>query len=111
MTTITAELLARHDRPGPRYTSYPTAAEFDERVGPEAYAAHLARAAERTDDPLGVYLHLPFCQKRCHYCGCNVVITKQRGVAREYLDSLQAEIRDVAARLGDRLDRARHGAT
>ncbi|MDF1700179.1 MAG: oxygen-independent coproporphyrinogen III oxidase [Planctomycetota bacterium] len=102
MTAITADLLARYDRPGPRYTSYPTAAEFHADVGAGAYAEHLARAATRVDEPLGLYVHLPFCQNRCHYCGCNVVITKQRGVARDYLTALQGEIRDVAARLGKR---------
>jgi len=102
MTTITAELLARYDRPGPRYTSYPTAAEFHEGVGADAYAECLAAAAQHPDRPLGLYVHLPFCQNRCHYCGCNVVITSRRAVARDYLDVLKMEILDVAKRLGER---------
>ncbi len=102
MTTITADLLARYDRPGPRYTSYPTAAEFHEGVGAEAYAERLAAAARHPERPLGLYVHLPFCENRCHYCGCNVVITSRREVARQYLDVLKTEILDVATRLGER---------
>lgn len=102
MSASLADLLARYDRPGPRYTSYPTAAEFDETVDADTYAAHLERAAAREDDPLGIYLHLPFCQRRCHYCGCNAIVSKNRAVARDYLESIADEIRAVAGRLGAR---------
>ncbi len=102
MPPITADLLARHDRPGPRYTSYPTAAEFHEGVDGDTYAEHLAAAARRPEEPLGLYVHLPFCQRRCTYCGCNVVITQRRAVARTYLEALALEIADVARRLGER---------
>jgi oxygen-independent coproporphyrinogen-3 oxidase len=97
-----AELLAKYDRPGPRYTSYPTAVEFEEAVGAEAYAQHLAEAAKR-DDPLSLYFHLPFCEKRCTFCGCNVVISSKKEISRPYLDTLFREIDLVADRLGDRL--------
>ncbi|MDH3592588.1 MAG: coproporphyrinogen III oxidase, partial [Planctomycetota bacterium] len=95
---VNAELLARYDRPGPRYTSYPTAVEFHEGVGKARYETHLARAAAG-DGSIGFYVHLPFCAERCLYCGCNVVITKQRDVAARYLDVLEREIRTVGARL------------
>jgi len=102
MSLITHELIRRYDRPGPRYTSYPTAAEFHEAVGPDVLAARLAAAAEKPGEPLGVYVHLPFCEERCHYCGCNVVITKKHDVACGYMEMLQREIALVADRLGDR---------
>jgi len=98
---VTADLLRRYDRPGPRYTSYPTAVEFHDGVGADAYAEHLARAAA-VDAPLSFYLHLPFCEERCLFCGCNVVITKKREVERRYLGILRREIRDAAGRLGTR---------
>jgi len=98
---VTADLLRRYDRPGPRYTSYPTAVEFHEGVGAARYAEHLARAA-RVDAPLSFYIHLPFCEERCLFCGCNVVITRKREVVRRYLDLLVREIHDVAGRLGTR---------
>ena len=101
-TSETAELIRRHDRPGPRYTSYPTAVEFDGEVDATTYGEHLARAAERTSEPLSLYLHLPFCEERCLYCGCNVVVTRKREVDRRYLGFLEREIREVARRLGGR---------
>jgi len=98
----TADLLARYDRPGPRYTSYPTAVEFDERFTSERYLAKLAEAATRAEEPLALYVHLPFCAERCSFCGCNVIITRKRGVAERYLDHLEREIDLVADRLGER---------
>ncbi len=97
-----AELLAKYDRPGPRYTSYPTAVEFSEDVGAAAYGEHLARAAA-VDAPLSLYFHLPFCEKRCTFCGCNVVISSNKEISRPYLDTLFSEIDLVADRLGERL--------
>jgi oxygen-independent coproporphyrinogen-3 oxidase len=101
---VTAELLARYDRPGPRYTSYPTAPEFNAEFGPDHYAQRLAGASERVKDPLSLYVHLPFCEKRCHFCGCHVVITQRDDVVRKYLDHLKREIRMVADALGERRD-------
>ena len=102
MPLITHELIKRYDRPGPRYTSYPTAAEFHDDVGPAVLAERLAAAAEKPEEPLGVYVHLPFCEERCHSCGCNVVITKKHDVACGYMEMLQKEIAVVADRLGER---------
>ncbi|HET9940465.1 MAG TPA: oxygen-independent coproporphyrinogen III oxidase [Candidatus Eisenbacteria bacterium] len=99
---ITAELLAKYDRPGPRYTSYPTAIEFNESFTPERYLEKLDLAARHPDEPLSLYVHLPFCRERCSFCGCNVIITQKPGVAGAYLDDLEREVALVAARLGKR---------
>ncbi len=98
----TAELLARYDRPGPRYTSYPTAVDFHEGFGPDEYAARLADAAARPHDPFSLYVHLPFCEHRCSFCACHVVVTRNEDLADTYLDRLVAEARTTAGRLGDR---------
>jgi oxygen-independent coproporphyrinogen-3 oxidase len=98
----TAELLARYDRPGPRYTSYPTAVEFHEGIGDAEYQARLAAADRLHDAPLSMYVHLPFCEERCYYCGCNVVITRRRDVAARYLDALDREIDLLAEHLPNR---------
>ncbi|MEW5984673.1 MAG: oxygen-independent coproporphyrinogen III oxidase [Acidobacteriota bacterium] len=86
------DLLERYDRPGPRYTSYPTAVEFHAGVGDETYRARLAEADTASASPLSVYMHLPFCEDRCTYCGCNVIITRHREVAAHYLDYLDREL-------------------
>jgi oxygen-independent coproporphyrinogen III oxidase len=96
------DLLARYDRPGPRYTSYPTAVEFHDGFTPEDYLRRLDQASRRPGEPLALYVHLPFCAERCSFCGCNVIITRKRGVATDYLDRLDREIEMVSGHLGER---------
>jgi len=93
----TAALLAKYDRPGPRYTSYPTAVEFHEGFTEGDYRSRLATADRRSAEPLSLYAHLPFCEHRCLFCACNVVITRHRDVASRYLDQLLLEV-DLLAR-------------
>ncbi|HEX4824371.1 MAG TPA: oxygen-independent coproporphyrinogen III oxidase [Candidatus Polarisedimenticolaceae bacterium] len=92
-------LLERYDRPGPRYTSYPTAVEFHEGVDDAVYRSKLEEADKDADAPLSLYAHLPFCEARCFFCGCNVVITRHRDVAARYLGALDREIDLLAAAL------------
>ncbi|WP_365712065.1 radical SAM protein [Piscinibacter sp.] len=97
-------LLRRLDVPGPRYTSYPTADRFVEAFGPTEYAQALRQRAEGAMvggvPPLSVYVHIPFCESLCYYCGCNKVITKHHERAGEYLDALEKEIALHVDRLG-----------
>jgi len=99
---VTAELLARHDRPGPRYTSYPTAVEFHEGVTADDYLARLGEADGLGDAPLSVYVHLPFCDERCLFCGCHVIISPDHAAAAPYLELLKREAELVADRLPHR---------
>lgn len=99
---VTAELLSKYDRPGPRYTSYPTAIEFHDGITPDDYLACLAAADALGDAPLALYAHLPFCEERCLFCGCHTIITKHKEMAAPYLDLLKREIELLAARLPHR---------
>jgi len=99
---VTPDLLRKYDRAGPRYTSYPTAVEFSSAYDASAYLGSLGEAALHPDDPLSLYVHLPFCEHRCTFCGCNVVITQRRSVAEQYLTYLHREIREVGRQLGRR---------
>jgi oxygen-independent coproporphyrinogen III oxidase len=99
---ITAELLERHDRPGPRYTSYPTAVEFTDRFGPVDHEERLRAASGRAADPLSLYVHLPFCRARCTFCACHVVVARNPDVADAYLGRVIAEASLVGDHLGGR---------
>ncbi len=96
------DLAHQLDRPGPRYTSYPTAVDFGRSVDATTYAATLEAAAARAGD-WSLYLHVPFCRRRCHFCACSVVATPQADrVVEPYLIHLEREIDMVSARLGAR---------
>ncbi len=86
-------LLRRHDRPGPRYTSYPTAPQFT----PDFRESALREVAVVTNGdpiprPLSVYVHVPFCTSPCFYCGCNRIITRDKARGETYLTRLYREI-------------------
>lgn len=102
VTRVDPALLARHDRPGPRYTSYPTAVEFDPAVGPRDYSERIRHAAGRADEPFSLYVHLPFCESRCTFCACHAVVPRDADAAAAYLDAVIVEIGLLAAGLGDR---------
>jgi oxygen-independent coproporphyrinogen-3 oxidase len=98
---LTEELLRQFDTPGPRYTSYPTADRFTATFGP-ADAVRLldARRNGNASTPLSLYVHIPFCESLCYYCGCNKIITKHHERAAEYLDALETELALVVESLG-----------
>ncbi len=93
---ISPTTLSKYNRPGPRYTSYPTAPEWDDQFGP-AQLRQAFKESNRRLAPLSLYFHLPFCQSLCLYCGCNVVVSKKHEVADAYLKYLKREIDWVAA--------------
>lgn len=95
-------LIVKHDGSGPRYTSYPTADRFTTGLIAEQYVDALRlRQRDRSDDPLSLYVHLPFCDTVCYYCGCNKIATKDRGRADQYLDYLEKEISLICAQFSD----------
>lgn len=89
MWTYHPDLLAV---PVPRYTSFPTAAEFDESVGAPAFTA----ALEQASGDVSLYVHIPFCEKICWYCGCNTGVANRTSRVSGYLDALHREIGLVA---------------
>jgi oxygen-independent coproporphyrinogen-3 oxidase len=95
--------FARLNTAGPRYTSYPTAPCFSQEFDAQAHARRLAEAGRAgVHLPLSLYVHLPFCQEMCTFCGCNVVVAKDRSKADRYLDHVEREADLVAGLLGDR---------
>ncbi|QGU32950.1 oxygen-independent coproporphyrinogen III oxidase [Thermochromatium tepidum] len=85
------DLIRRYDQSGPRYTSYPTAVEFDESFDEAAYKAACARS-NASGRPLSLYFHIPFCDTVCFYCACNKIATKDRSLAPPYLERVHREL-------------------
>lgn len=95
---INEEFLAKYNRPGPRYTSYPTAPVWNESFGPGDLEQQFVEA-DRAAGPVSLYMHLPFCEALCLFCACNVVIQKDKSVAQPYLEILKREIAHVSERV------------
>lgn len=99
---ITPELLAKYDRPGPRYTSYPTVPEWNEDFGETAYREALSVAATQVDFPLSLYVHIPFCPQKCAYCGCTSITPGDDQVVEAYISDVIDEMRLVGEMLQGR---------
>lgn len=85
------DLIERYGGRGPRYTSYPTALQFDERFTATDYA-RVARDSNSSGRPLSVYVHVPFCRSLCYYCACNKIVTRNAERVANYLSNLEREI-------------------
>ncbi len=91
-------LVEKYDRPGPRYTSYPTAPQFHQAFAVDDYQRAASDSNQAlTPKALSVYIHIPFCKSLCYYCACNKIITQKTHRAVEYLTYLKREIAMQAA--------------
>jgi len=96
--SVVEDFVNRYNRPGPRYTSYPTAPVWTDSYGPADFEAAM-KAAESRRSPVSLYMHLPFCESLCLFCACNVIIRKDKSVTPPYLDVLKKEIDHIASRV------------
>ncbi|RKS86985.1 anaerobic coproporphyrinogen III oxidase [Orbus hercynius] len=88
------QLIQKYNYSGPRYTSYPTALEFNEQYSEAQFLAATSRYPNR---PLSLYVHIPFCHKLCYFCGCNKMVTRNHNRVATYLTALTQEITSRAA--------------
>ena len=89
--------FTRYSRPGPRYTSYPTALEFNESFDTNALIEEFAH--QDKNRPLSLYFHLPFCRSACYFCGCNVVFTSKEDKKERYIEYIEKELKILASHL------------
>ena len=94
------DLIVRYGGRGPRYTSYPTALQFNDQLTEDDYKAK-AQESNDSDVPLSLYIHIPFCHSLCYYCGCNKIVTRNEERVSRYMDMLYREI-DMQSKLFDR---------
>jgi oxygen-independent coproporphyrinogen III oxidase len=92
LSTVDVELLQRYDKPGPRYTSYPTAPLFSPAYDAKRFEVDLITNNDDNLNPISLYLHIPFCDTLCYFCGCTTMITSDRGRISQYLGTLKKEI-------------------
>ncbi len=86
--------MQKYDANAPRYTSYPTANHFTDKFGAghaQAWLPHISK-----DEPVSIYLHIPFCKQLCRYCGCHTKIPQSYDPVKEYADALMREIETVS---------------
>ena len=95
---ISDQMLEKYNRPGPRYTSYPTAPVWKDDFGPGDLEKYYERA-DAACTPLSLYMHLPFCESLCLFCACNVSIQKDKRVTIPYLAALKKEIEHVSTKV------------
>jgi oxygen-independent coproporphyrinogen-3 oxidase len=87
---INFDKFTKYSKPGPRYTSYPTALEFNESFNDQAYIEQLKGAD--SSRPISLYFHLPFCRSACYFCGCNVIYTSKVDKIDNYINYLEKEL-------------------
>lgn len=93
-----SDLLKKYAKAGPRYTSYPTAPVWNEYVNSHIAQKVLEKYKDVKED-LGLYFHFPFCPSHCSFCGCNVIITKNKNAMDSYLDTMQKELELLLPRI------------
>lgn len=100
MTNHILALLAKYDKPGPRYTSYPTAPLFSPEYDAKRFEIDLIRNNDENVSPISLYIHIPFCDTLCYFCGCTTFVTSDRARIEEYLQLLKQEITRTAFYIG-----------
>ncbi|MDO9580161.1 MAG: coproporphyrinogen III oxidase, partial [Bacteroidales bacterium] len=89
-------ILLKYNRPGPRYTSYPPATFFNAGYTAEDYKQSIIDSNNEEPENISIYIHIPFCPRLCHFCGCNTGIAKGKNHIERYVHALIKEIITVS---------------
>lgn len=96
---ITSEFLDKHNVSGPRYTSYPPANFFHTNFNNNDYIEQLKASNNQLPENISIYVHIPFCPQRCHFCGCNTAFGQKKSVVERYIQAVKQEILNVSSNL------------
>ena len=96
---IPEKLIQKYNVPVPRYTSYPPANYFHENFGEKEYVTAIENSNSEWPKNISIYIHIPFCTKLCHFCGCNTHVSRDKDKMRTYVDAVKKEILRVKAML------------
>ena len=97
--SVSSEILNKYNVSGPRYTSYPPANFFNNTFAVSDYIGELKDSNTQTPKDISIYIHVPFCPCRCHFCGCSTVIAQKKSVVERYIDAMKVEITNVSSHL------------
>lgn len=89
---VNLDLVKKYAKPGPRYTSYPTAPHFNDSMNPEKWVKEIGKNNQTAARDLSLYFHIPFCDTLCYFCGCTMMVTRNQDKINRYLDYLEKEI-------------------
>lgn len=93
------QLLLKYNRPGPRYTSYPPANFFNQDFKNSDLISHLESSNSNGSENISIYIHIPFCSQRCHFCGCNTTLFENNDVINRYINCVIKEIQNYTKHL------------
>jgi len=96
---IKKDLINKYNVSGPRYTSYPPANFFHSGFSSSDYVNETEASNKQTPENISLYIHIPFCPQRCHFCGCNSVTAQNKSIVEKYVEALKQEIRNVSSHL------------
>lgn len=94
---VDLDVVRKYDRPGPRYTSYPTAPHFHSGFSEDVWMRHIREANTSAERPLSLYFHIPFCDTLCWFCGCTMMVERHQEPIARYMESLYKEMDLYAA--------------
>jgi oxygen-independent coproporphyrinogen III oxidase len=93
---VSNEFLNKYNVSGPRYTSYPPANFFNSAFTVSDYVKELEASNDQTPENISLYIHIPFCPQRCHFCGCSTVLAQKKQVVERYINAMKTEIKNVS---------------
>ncbi len=96
---VDLDLVRKYDRPGPRYTSYPTAPHFSDAFSLGDWETHINTSNETAARPLSLYFHIPFCNRLCWFCACSMIVSRSSEPMKKYLATLHREVKLYASRM------------
>lgn len=96
---VSNEFLNKYNVSGPRYTSYPPANFFHTGFTAGDYTKEIDDSNTQTPENISLYIHIPFCPQRCHFCGCSTVMAQKKSIVERYVDAMKQEISNVSSHL------------
>lgn len=93
------QLLKKYNKPGPRYTSYPPATYFHTEFNQDNYIEQLKKSNNQEPESISLYVHIPFCPRLCHFCGCNTSVSRNKEFIERYINAIIKEIETISTHL------------